>query len=509
MQRHQESADRFYAILRLVARFWIWFFFREVAVRAADRIPPAGPVLLCVNHPNNLIDSLLVGAVVPRKVHYLANASLYTNPILARFLTRAGAIPVHRREDGSPSPDRNAAMFNDARQALQAGLVLAIYPEGTTHAEARVQRIKTGAARIALDYESSRAADRPSPLPPLAVVPVGLSFEARKSFRGHVLVAFGEPVPLEAHVARAHQDSAAGIEELTAAIQAAMEAEVIHVDRVDVAEVLRAVEDLYRDELVRQLHVARNLPSDTIDVFRLSRTIVEAVEYFKEHEPARAADVWRRIQHYRALLSAWHVRDQAVGDRLRISESHHNFRQSGAAVIGLPLFLYGAVVNLLPYLIPRWLAHTFARKETDYATIRLLASVLAFPLLWGLETWLVWRMAGATWAAAFVLSLPLSGLLAYHYFRGLARLHARTGFALFALTHRQAAARLLTERRAILRALEHAKVDFLAARGAASPAGHAAVPASPSVSQPRTTPAAVERAGSGQWAPPVKPERPR
>jgi hypothetical protein len=144
------------------------------------------------------------------------------------------------------------------------------------------------------------------------------------------------------------------------------------------------------------------------------------------------------------------------------------------AVIGLPLFLYGTVVNALPYLVPRCLAHNFARKETDYATIRLLASVVAFPLAWGLETWLVWRIAGDGWAAAFALSLPLSGLLAYHYLRGLSRLRARTGFAGLALTHRQAAARLLAERRAILSALERAKTDFLAARdaGARRPRRH-------------------------------------
>jgi len=509
MHPHQESVDRFYTALRLVARFWIWFLFREVAVRAADRVPPAGPVLLCVNHPNNLIDSLLVGVVVPRKVHYLANASLYANPILARFLIRAGAIPVHRREDDSEHPDRNAATFTASRDVLRAGHVLAIYPEGITHAEARVQRIKTGAARIAIDYESSRATADPSPLPPLAVVPVGLSFEARKSFRGRVLVAFGKTVLLEAHVAHARQDSAAAVDELTAAIQAAMEAEVVHVDRVDTAEVVRAVEDLYRDELVRQLRVVRNLPPDAIDVFRVSRTIVEAVEHFKEHDPARVADVWRRIQHYRSLLTAWHVRDQAVDDRLRIPETSHRLRESGAAVIGLPVFLYGAAVNLVPYLVPRSLAHTFTRKETDYATIRLLASVVAFPLTWGLETWLAWRMAGVTWAAVFALSLPLSGLLAYHYFRGLARLRARADFALFALTHRRAAARLLSERRAILRALECAKSAFLAGRDGESPASRAVVPVSPSVGQPRTTATDVERAGPSRWVPPVKPERPR
>jgi 1-acyl-sn-glycerol-3-phosphate acyltransferase len=518
MSAHHEPVDRFYAILRLVARFWIWFLFREVAVRAVDRVPPAGPVLLCVNHPNNLIDSLLVGAVLPRKVHYLANASLYRNPTLARFLVRAGAIPVYRRQDDPEHPDRNASTFLASRETLRAGHVLAIYPEGTTHAETRVQRIKTGAARIALDYEASRAIGASPALPALLVVPVGLSFEARKSFRGRVLVAFGAPVPLEPHVARARQDQVAAVEDLTEAIQSAMEAEVVHVDRVDAAEVVRAVEDLYRDDLVRQLRASRDLPPEAIDVFRLSRTIVEAVDHFREHDPARVADIWQRIQHYRALLDAWHVRDQAVRARLRNEEPHHRLRASGTAVVGFPLFVYGTVVNALPYLAPRWLAHTFAHKETDYATIRLLASIVAFPLAWGLETWLVWRLAGAGWAAAFALSLPLSGLVAYHYLRGLARLRARTGFAVLALTHRQAAARLLAERRAILAALERAKADFLASRAGAGPAGPSA-PASTEAGDtrvPRSFPVEVGRsapdagrAGSGRWTPPTKPEGPR
>ena len=514
MRSHHEPVDRFYAVLRLVARFWIWFLFREVAVRAAERVPPTGPVLLCVNHPNNLIDSLLVAAVLPRKVHYLANASLFGNPVLARFLRRAGVIPVYRRHDSSDRPDRNASTFIAAREALLAGHVLGIYPEGTTHAETRVQRIKTGAARIALDYAASAAAEAAPFHALLTLVPVGLSFEARKSFRGRVLVAFGEPLPLEPHVALARKDPATAVEGLTEAIQAAMEAEVIHVDRVAAAEVVRAIEDLYRDELVRQLRAVRNLPTEAIDVFRLSRTIVEAVDYFRVHDPERVGEIWRRIQRYRALLTEWHVRDQAVGTRFQSGEAHHRLRVSGAAVVGFPVFLYGAVVHALPYLVPRWLARTFARKETDYATIRLLASVVAFPLGWGVETWLVWRIAGAGWAAAFAFSLPLSGVLAYPYFRGLARLRTRIGFAIFALTHRQAAARLLAERRALLSALERAKGDFLATRAPthASPARRGSAPSA----EPRGASVAVgpdprdtDRTESGRRASPLKPEAPR
>jgi len=469
MSQHAEPAGRLYASLRLLARFWIWFLFREVAVRGAARVPATGPVLLCVNHPNNLIDSLLVAAVLSRKVHFLANASLFRNRLLGALLARAGAIAVHRRQDAPGAPDRTAATFAAARQALEDGRVLAIYPEGTTHAESRVQRIKTGAARIALDYETGRQIPGPARRVPLALVPVGLSFEIRKAFRGRVLVAFGEPVPLERHVARAREEPIAAVQSLTDAIQRAMEAEVVHVDRIDVAEVVRAVEDLYRDELVRQLHAERDVRPESIDVFRLSRAIVEAVAHFKERDPDRVAALCQRIQRYRALLAAWHVRDQAVGARLRGDRPPHRLRSSTAAVLGLPVFLYGSIVNALPYVIPRGLAHTFARKETDYATIRLLSSTVAVPLCWGLETWLVKRLAGTGWAIAFAVSLPVTGLLAYHYLRGLGRLRARTGFAILALTHHTAAARLLAERRAILVDLERAKTDFLAARDVAPP----------------------------------------
>jgi 1-acyl-sn-glycerol-3-phosphate acyltransferase len=473
MSQHAEPAGRLYAFLRLVARFWIWFLFREIAVRAIAHVPPAGPVLLCVNHPNNLIDSLLVAVAVPRKVHFLANATLFRNRALGALLARGGAIPVHRRQESPGNADRNAETFLAARHALEAGHLLAIYPEGTTHAERRVQRIKTGAARIALDYEAARRADGAAALAPLTVLPVGLSFESRKSFGGRVLVAFGPPIDLGPHVRRAGEDPIAAVQGLTDAIQRAMEAEVVHVDRIDVAEVVRAGEELYRDELIRQLRVERGLPAETIDPFRLSRSIVEAVVTFRDREPERVAHLWQRIQHYRARLTAWHVRDQAVGARLSAERPPHRLRWSTAAVLGLPVFLYGSAVNALPYLIPRWLARTFARRETDYATIRLLSSIVAFPVGWALEIWLVHRLAGTGWAIAFAMSLPLTGLVAYHYLRGLGRLRARTGFALLALTHRTAAARLLAERRAIMAELERAKRDFLTARGLVPPSGPA------------------------------------
>src|SRR5262245_46007388 len=167
-----EPVDRFYAVVRFIGRFWVWFLFKQVDVRRREEVPRRGPVLLCMNHPNNLIDSLLVGAVLTRKVHYLATAALFRNAVLARFLRACGAIPVYRKQDDPDKMDKNADTFSACFDALARGEVIGIYPEGTTHTEARVQRIKTGAARIALTYEASRPATSGDPL---ALIPVGLT----------------------------------------------------------------------------------------------------------------------------------------------------------------------------------------------------------------------------------------------------------------------------------------------------------------------------------------------
>ena len=470
--------DPFYALVRVIARFWIWFFFERIEIRHPERVARMGPVLLCINHPNNLIDSLLVGAVLPRKVHYLATAALFQNPLIARFLVALEVIPVYRRADAPDKIGRSTAMFAACEQALDSGRLIAIYPEGATRAEAHVQRIKTGAARIALGYEA-RAPGR------LTVVPVGLSFEARKRFRGRVLVSFGEPVDISSYLAvyraevggedvrppsRPFNGSdipAKALHALTTAIQAAMEREVVHVERIDTAALARAVDELYRGEREGELWQERGLSGRRINPFLLSSSIADAIEHFRRQDPERIERLWQRILGYHAGLAAYRLRDEAVRSRLERTEERQRVARSWQTIAGLPLFAYGAAVNFLPYYLPGWLAGWMSRRQTDYATIRLLASIVAFPLFWALETSLVAWAAGLRWALAFFLSLPLGGVIAYRYLVGTGRLRHQLRFGALLLTRAQEARRLAAERREIVEEVERAKRDYL--RGAKGP----------------------------------------
>jgi 1-acyl-sn-glycerol-3-phosphate acyltransferase len=448
--------DWFYRAVRAIARFWLWFFFKAVDVRRPERVPREGPVILCINHPNNFIDSLVVGAAARRKVHYLATAALFRHPLVARFLLAAGAIPVWRKQDNPEKIDRNADTFAACAAGFEHGALIAIYPEGTTHAEARVQRLKTGAARIALAWEAAHPRT-------LAMVPVGLTFEARKSFRARVLVSFGARLPLHAYADAYREDPVKAVDALTRHLQEAMEAEVVNVERIDDAQLLQAIETLYRDVLARAVMDARGVGPRGVDRVRLSRSIVEAIGWFKAREPARVEAIWQRIRTYRALLAQYHLRDETVRARLERLPARHRIIYSWDAVVGFPFFLYGTLVNLLPYLVPRWLAQHMARKETDYATVRLLASIVAFPVFWGLQTWLVRSTAGGLVAALFALSLPLSGLIAYRYLAGAGRFGSRLRFAVLTATQSAAARRLVAEREVIVAELERATAEWLTA----------------------------------------------
>ncbi len=450
--------DALYFVVRAFVQLWIWIFFRRIQVRHLERVPPRGPVVLAVNHPNNLIDTLVIGTIIHRKIHYLATATLFRNPFLAPFLRRMGVIPIHRRQDAADTAERNVTAFEACYHALDAGAVIGIYPEGTTHAEQRVQRIKTGAARIVLEAEARRDGRLG-----IRLIPVGLTFSARKSFRSAVLISFGDPLDLTAHLARYASAPMEAVEQLTEAIQVAMRAQIPHVERPDLTSLVRDVEALYKGDLIRVLMTSRGLTSREIDPLRLSQKIVAAIHYYDTHDPERLLSIRRRLDRYEIALRMLRLRDGALHQERGTWTLRRHLWSALLGLLGFPLFLYGELMNLLPYSFPRFLSRRLARKETDYATAKLLVIVVALPLFYGLQTWLVWRVFGRTVGLLYGASLPLSGLFALRYWAEIRGMIRSLRVSYLNLTRRQMVTSLLKEREQLIAELDAAREDFLLA----------------------------------------------
>src|SRR4029079_17966083 len=90
-------------------------YYRDIHVEGLERIPRRRPLLLVVNHPNALVDALLVIWIVPRRVLITAKAPLFANPLAGALLRFAGVVPLHRTSDATATervdPSRNRNTF--------------------------------------------------------------------------------------------------------------------------------------------------------------------------------------------------------------------------------------------------------------------------------------------------------------------------------------------------------------------------------------------------------------
>jgi 1-acyl-sn-glycerol-3-phosphate acyltransferase len=168
---------------RAVLRPLLRLRFRPL-VSGSEQVPAAGPVLLASNHLSAL-DTILIPSFSPRKVQFLAKASLFEGRLGHWFFTSIGAIPVHR-EAGSAAQ----AALESGTSVLAAGQVFAVFPEGSRSRDGRLYRGRSGAAFMALETGAT-------------VVPVGL-IGTDRSHRdpatgraARMEIRFGAPVQLD------------------------------------------------------------------------------------------------------------------------------------------------------------------------------------------------------------------------------------------------------------------------------------------------------------------------
>ena len=131
-----------YWALKIVLTPLLHILFR-VSREGTHRVPKKGPVILASNH-QSFIDSIFLPLVVNRRVTFVAKAEYFESWKTAWFFRAVGMIPL-KRDGGSASQRALAA----AREVLEHGGALGIYPEGTRSLDGRLYKGHTGVARLA------------------------------------------------------------------------------------------------------------------------------------------------------------------------------------------------------------------------------------------------------------------------------------------------------------------------------------------------------------------------
>jgi 1-acyl-sn-glycerol-3-phosphate acyltransferase len=147
-------------------------------------VPSAGGCVLTCNHVMGP-DFFAVGYGSPRQVFFMGKQELFeVNPLLSWVLTNCGVFPVRRGET-------DLAAVDYAVQLVKSGHVLGMFPEGTRSRTGKLQRGRSGAARIAIQAQA--------PVVPAVVINAEPVFKRSNWLslkpRPVVTVRFGLPLP--------------------------------------------------------------------------------------------------------------------------------------------------------------------------------------------------------------------------------------------------------------------------------------------------------------------------
>ncbi|HYC69589.1 MAG TPA: MFS transporter [Opitutaceae bacterium] len=161
--------------------------FYKVRVRGWEHLPAGGGLILC-NHLS-YVDAVVLQIASPRVIRFVAFAGFARSPVM-RYLFRAlGVIPV--------APDKPLKGIRLAVEAMQAGELVCVFPEGSISRTGQLMQLKRGFETMA----------RQARVPVLPAVIDGL-WGSVFSFAGnrylwksprlmptHVFVLFGKPLP--------------------------------------------------------------------------------------------------------------------------------------------------------------------------------------------------------------------------------------------------------------------------------------------------------------------------
>ncbi len=441
-----------YRAVASVARAAVSLFYSDIEITGLEHVDPSRPTLYAPTHPNSILDPLLLMLFEDRPLRFVARDGLFRVPVMGAILRTVGAIPVRRRMDHGGKVD-NAGALSACVDVLRAGGVLVLFPEGKTHARLRVEPIKTGVARIALDARAAGVAP--------CIVPVGLNYLVRHAFRSDVHIGVGAPIEIEGDVPA-----------LTAKVQSALEALTVHIEREDdermIAQVTSMIADLREKE---GLDPYGQSPAERV---ALVQRIVDAYRWLERTDPARTATLRRRIldllEERKALgLGGEAPALQHRSERKRVGRIWRDDRPWLFA-LGAPLAAYGMATSFVPYLAMRLLLWLSPPRLYRAALTKVLLGALFFAAFYALSASAVWGAWGPIASSLYAATLVPAGLFARRYLVEM-RLH-RFGPSWIArvLRHRGRVAMWRAERELLANELAELRERYLAASELTPPA---------------------------------------
>lgn len=427
-------------IIVALLRFTLRIYFRRVEVAGLEHVPLDTPVIFVLNHPNALVDPAFLLCLAPRKVSFLAKAPLFRMPVIGTFVRALDSLPVYRHQDQGEDVTKNQETFAAAAKWLAKGGTIGICPEGISHDEPGLQPIKTGTARIALGAVSS------SEVNDLKIVPAGLYYTAKTSFRSEALLYFGKPIDVTLQPLEDGAPPRTAVRDLSKTIAGALREVMLDAQHEEALHAISRAEEIFSSDFQDDQStssLARELQLRQQFIKGYTTLIVQAPERLRKLD-ARITRFEQKL-HQAGLDPANLAAPKSV-----VSLLQQVLKRLVVFLLMLGPAALGIVIHFPAYRLGGVLSSSLFRSTEDVvSTIKIISAMLFFPITWLIVSGVVFYLAG--WWGVF-LTLPVLPFTGYIAMRFLEEWDASIGglrALTFFLRRRRFFVRLLAERKAI------------------------------------------------------------
>ena len=409
-----------HAIISIALRL----FFRRIEAVNVENVPKDGAIIFVLNHPNGLVDPGLVFVSLARRVSFLAKSTLFDIPVAGFLLRTFEILPVFRRVDATGDMSKNLVTFQNCYDLLAQGRCIAIFPEGISHNETKLQPLKTGAARIALGalsvssskFQVSGSNEKTTDHRPpttdhfLKIMAVGLFYTSKTAFRSEALIRYGEifevePVQLDEN----NEPPREAVYALNAKIENALREATLNL------ETERELDAVLKAEVLFSSVYENLLFKDTLtQTFNRLQDLAQKYKLLGQNEPEKMRRLNEKITAYENDLKTSGVTAESLS--VLQHPTWYVFRYLILRIVILiilaPLAIAGAFVHSPAYLFSNFIGLMFKTHGADAAgsTYKIVAAIVFMPLTWLSVAGFVWYFFG--WQFALV-SIPLTILFGY------------------------------------------------------------------------------------------------
>ncbi len=443
-----------YRLIRFLFRITNRFYFRTLQVKGLENIPKDGPVFIVANHPSAFMDPLVIATISPRPLFVLGKGVLFENKLLKWFLPYVNIIPIFRSHETPGMLNKNKDVFAKCHQHFAKGGALLAFPEGISLTERKIKKIQSGTARICLGAE----ADNNFSLD-VKIVTVGLNFSDPHKFQSDLFVNIDKPIHVSDYYDQYKHDSFKAAHALTDEIRKRLEVQVVAIQDAEVDKFVTNIEHIYKAQLLEDLgHSPKIMAHD----FNTTRSISDSVHYFIEREPKRVEDLKSKINSYLTHLQKLSLSDKMIKGVEETKPVLDTILSLVYLIIGFPFFLYGFINNFLPFRIPFWSARAISKRPEFHGSIAYSIGTLTFLIFYSLQIWLASKyIHDWKFALGYALSLPVSGLLAFYYYKRYKTI--RGSWKIFTLFYKKTTliTSLIAQRENIISELEQARKEYV------------------------------------------------